>query len=265
MRYILFLIVCLVLCSSCGRSGRKNRNKTNKQNYEQTTTSKRQIEEPSSNVGKNIPHSRASQRQNKSSASADSNSRKYTGNEIFKKFNSAVFKIHTSNGDSGFQGSGFFITSNGIAVSNYHVFQGTYVGLEKIILSDGQVLSVEEVIAKSQENDFIIFKVDNTNKENFSYIPLSKHTAEVGDKVYAIGSPRGLDNTFSSGEVSQIREENIILISVPIDHGSSGGALINQYGEVIGITSGGIDESGANLNFAIDIDVIRPYVKSLVR
>ena len=47
-----------------------------------------------------------------------------------------------------------------------------------------------------------------------------------------------------------------IQISVPIDHGSSGGALINCYGEVIGITSGGRDDSGANLNFARDIRAI---------
>lgn len=47
-----------------------------------------------------------------------------------------------------------------------------------------------------------------------------------------------MENTFSSGEISQIRGNAIIQISVPIDHGSSGGALINSYGEVIGITSG---------------------------
>ena len=49
----------------------------------------------------------------------------------------------------------------------------------------------------------------------------------------------------------------MIQISVPIDHGSSGGALINEYGEVIGITSGGFDDSGANLNFAVNINVVK--------
>jgi len=69
-----------------------------------------------------------------------------------------------------------------------------------------------------------------------------------------------LDNTFSSGEISQIRpnEDYQIQISVPIDHGSSGGALINQYGEAIGITSAGLGEySSANLNFAVDIERVR--------
>jgi serine protease Do len=85
--------------------------------------------------------------------------------------------------------------------------------------------------------------------------------SEVGEKVYTIGSPLGLENTFSSGEISQLREDNLIQINAPIDHGSSGGALINEYGEVIGITTAGIESSGANLNFAVDIDVVRPYVR----
>ena len=84
---------------------------------------------------------------------------------------------------------------------------------------------------------------------------------KVGEKVYTIGSPLGLENTFSSGEISQLREDNLIQINAPIDHGSSGGALINEYGEVIGITTAGIESSGANLNFAVDIDVVRPYVR----
>ena len=77
--------------------------------------------------------------------------------EIFEKLSSAVFKIHTSTGYQDFQGSGFFISSNGVAVSNYHVFQGTAVGYEDIILSDGSVYKVTEVYHKSVENDYIIF------------------------------------------------------------------------------------------------------------
>ena len=172
---------------------------------------------------------------------------------------SAVFKIHTSTGYQGFQGSGFFISSNGIAVSNYHVFQGTAVGYEDIILSDGSTYKVTEVYHKSQENDFIIFKVGVGRKVN--YVKIANNTPKVGEKIYTIGSPRGLDNTFSSGEISQIRENGKILqISAPIDHGSSGGVLLNSKGEAVGITSGGIDDSGANLNYAWNIQLIKPYI-----
>ena len=172
--------------------------------------------------------------------------------EIFKKYNSAVFMIYTTDGLGVFQGSGFFISANGVAVSNYHVFKGTAVGSEVIKLSDGRQCKISEVIAKSESEDYILFRI----KGHFVHIPVSHRKNNVGEKVYTIGSPRGLENTFSSGEISQIRDDNYIQISCPIDHGSSGGVLINAYGEAIGITTGGHDESGANLNFAKNIKVL---------
>ena len=183
---------------------------------------------------------------------------KLSASEVFAKYNSAVFMIYTSNGWSNFQGSGFFVNSNGLAVSNYHVFEGTNVGLESIKLSDGRTCKIREVVAKSEEYDFILFYVELANKCN--YIPISNRNHQVGEKVYTIGSPLGLANTFSSDEISQLRGDYVIQINAPIDHGSSGGALINEYGEVIGITSAGYDKSGANLNFAMDINVVKPYL-----
>lgn len=179
--------------------------------------------------------------------------------EIFERSSSAVFKIHTSTGLQGFQGSGFFISNDGVAVSNYHVFQGTAIGYEDIIFSDGSTYKVTQVYHKSEENDFIIFKVGVNRKVNS--IKIASSVPKVGEKIYTIGSPRGLDNTFSSGEISQIREHGKILqISAPIDHGSSGGVLLNSNGEAIGITSGGIDDSGANLNYAWNINLIKPFI-----
>lgn len=189
--------------------------------------------------------------------------REMSGSQIFREYNDAVFMVYTSDGYNAFQGSGFFITSSGIAVSNYHVFKNTSVGLETIKLSSGEKLNVEKIIAKSEENDFIVFRVKTKRNQRFKYIPISSRTLSIGEKVYAIGSPRGLENTLSSGEISQKRTNNIIQISAPIDHGSSGGALINVYGEAIGITSGGMDDSGANLNFAVDIKAVREVLKSI--
>lgn len=175
--------------------------------------------------------------------------------EIFERYSPAVFKIHTSTGYEEFQGSGFFISSDGLAVSNYHVFRWTTIGYETIILSDGRTYKVTHVYHKDSEHDFIIFKV------GINHIKIANITPKIGEKIYTIGSPRGLDNTFSSGEISQIRNNGDILqISAPIDHGSSGGALLNSQGEAIGITSGGIDDSGANLNYAINIKIIKPYI-----
>lgn len=183
-----------------------------------------------------------------------------SGSEIFKKYGKSVFMVFTSDGSNNYQGSGFFIGKHGLAVSNYHVFEGTNIGDEYIQLSydDETLYKVSDVVYRSKEPDFIIFHVDY---ENSSYIPIAKSKPSIGDKVFAIGSPRGLENTFSSGEISQIRDSNYLQISVPIDHGSSGGVLLNTKGEAVGITSAGLDYSGANLNFAIDIKVLRKYVK----
>lgn len=184
-----------------------------------------------------------------------------TGPEIFKRYSSAVFMVFTSDGVNGYQGSGFFINDKGLAVSNYHVFQGTTIGQEQIKLSSDNehAYKVKNVIARSQEPDFILFEVDCPSNK---YIPIAASRPDVGEKVYAIGSPRGLENTFSSGEVSQWRGDNLMQISALIDHGSSGGALINERGEVVGITSGSFaDGSQANLNFAWSIDAVKPHIK----
>ncbi|MDE5807059.1 MAG: S1C family serine protease [Muribaculaceae bacterium] len=186
---------------------------------------------------------------------------KLDGSQIFAKYNSAVFMVFTSDGFNGYQGSGFFINSSGLAVSNYHVFKGTAIGAEQIkLVGSDQPYKVAEVIHSDEEEDFIVFRV---NVSNSNYIPIASKRPLIGEKVYAIGSPRGLENTFSSGEVSQWRDRNLMQISALIDHGSSGGALINEYGEVVGITSGSFyDGSQANLNYAWSIDVVKPYINS---
>lgn len=185
---------------------------------------------------------------------------KMDGAEIFKKYSNAVFMIFTTDGNNVYQGSGFFIGDDGLAVSNYHVFKGTTIGDEAIKMpGDDTAYKVTDIYQRSEEEDFIIFRVDYNNS---SSIPIADKKPQIGDKVFAIGSPQGLENTFSSGEVSQWRGENLMQISALIDHGSSGGALINEYGEVVGITSGSFaDGSQANLNYAWSIDAIKPYLK----
>lgn len=185
---------------------------------------------------------------------------KLEGSQIFDRYGSAVFMVFTSDGSNMFQGSGFFINNDGLAVSNYHVFKGTGIGMEQIkLVGDDTAYKVAEIITKNEDSDFILFRVDC---ENTNYIPIASEKPKIGEKVYAIGSPRGLENTFSSGEVSQWRADYLMQISALIDHGSSGGALINEYGEVVGVTSGSFAEgSQANLNYAWSIDAVKPYIK----
>lgn len=230
----------MVCASSCAHKSGHNRRTNN-------TTSESSI----ANVGnRNIDVSISNQR---------GEDNKLDGAKVFAKYNTAVFMVFTSDGYNGYQGSGFFINSDGLAVSNYHVFKNTSIGEEQIKLANSDVAhKVIEVIHSDESEDFILFRVDVANT---NFIPLAKYKPQVGEKVYAIGSPRGLENTFSSGEVSQWRDKNLMQISALIDHGSSGGALINEFGEAVGITSGTFaDGSQANLNYAWSIDAIKPFV-----
>lgn len=244
-----FFIISLLLCCICSCAHKSGHNK-NKQKHE-NITNQHSLEQAETRDGeRNITVSIVNNRGNKN---------KLDGSKIFAKYNRAVFMVFTSDGYNTYQGSGFFINQYGLAVSNYHVFKGTGIGKEAIKLSGSDnIYKVVEVIHSSETEDFILFRVDISNTY---FIPIAKYKPNVGEKVYAIGSPRGLENTFSSGEVSQWRDKNLMQISALIDHGSSGGALINEYGEVVGITSGSFaDGSQANLNYAWSIDVIKPYI-----
>lgn len=208
-------------------------------------------------VQSDIPRSKTTLQSSRSrTRTSSANTRELSGADIFDKYNSAVFTIFTSDGYNNFQGSGFFISSDGLAVSNYHVFKGTYKGFAQIKLANGSLCKINEIIAYNSNDDIFIFKVETSSK---TFVPISNRKVRVGEKAYAIGSPQGLENTFSSGEISQLRE-GFIQISVPIDHGSSGGVLLNSYGEAIGITTAGYSGSSANLNFAVDIHVLEKYI-----
>lgn len=237
--YILFITASTFIFASCRKSVDRRR-----QNDYRSESKKEVIKQEESQAIVELDN-------------VDKNRKALAGSEIFKRYEEAVFMIFTSDGQKNYQGSGFFIGKNGLAVSNYHVFEGTNIGREYIKLANNNeaLYKVIDVVYKSKEPDIIIFHVDYDNK---NYIPIAKRKPNIGDKVFAIGSPRGLENTFSSGEVSQWRGEYLMQISALIDHGSSGGALINEYGEVIGITSGSFyDGSQANLNYAWSIEAVK--------
>ena len=169
---------------------------------------------------------------------------------LYEQNKDAVFVIYTSNETTNFQGSGFFISSLGVAVSNYHVFKGTTKGLESIKTENG-TFKVESVLTYSENNDYIVFKVAG-NGVSFPYLKIANSLPRVGEDVFAIGAPQGLELTLSKGIISALRADNsIIQTTTEITHGSSGGPLFNMQGEVIGITSAGMGE--ADLNFAVSV------------
>ena len=154
-------------------------------------------------------------------------------------------------------GSGFFINSDGMAVTNYHVITGACGAT--VTLSDGTVKNVEGIYDGSEGDDTAIIKVEGSG-----YKPLKLGNSEdvvAGQKVFAIGSPLGLDNTISEGIISNTNRKldntEYIQITAAISPGSSGGALLDAFGNVIGITSAYISDSTAqNLNLARRISLL---------
>lgn len=180
--------------------------------------------------------------------------------ELFKRCKGAVFYVIFPGKEGVSGGSGFFISEDGIAVSNYHVFKGKSKGTEIILTEDESEYAVAEVLEKNEDLDYIIFRVRKKNSfEKFPTVPLAKKVPVIGQRLFAIGNPNFLEKTLSDGIVSGFRgdKDEYIQITVPITHGSSGGPLFNMDGEVVGITTSGYNEG--NLNFAVDIQKLRLY------
>lgn len=169
-----------------------------------------------------------------------------------------VFQIIASNDEYEVTGSGFFIRK-GIIATNFHVIVDMTEGF--ILLTDGSTYEIEGIIAGDPQYDLAILKL---KKEVGDPVHIGDpYAVEKGDEVVAIGSPLGIINTVSVGIISNIwtfDDVNQFQISVPIDHGSSGGALFNMDGQVIGMTTAGIAESGADLNFAISIEYVDMFL-----
>ena len=183
-----------------------------------------------------------------------------TAEEISKACSPAVFyiEVYDKSGKAFASGSGFFIDENGTAVTNHHVIEGAASAKIKCA-HNGNVYKVEGVYDYDIKNDWAIIKVSG---KDFPYLEINEEVPASGSTVFAIGSPLGLDNTISQGLVSNAKRTidgvDYIQISAAISHGSSGGALIDKYGDVIGITSAGFDD-GQNLNLAIPISAINGF------
>lgn len=156
-------------------------------------------------------------------------------------------------------GSGVIVRDNGVIVTNYHVIHGGDAMMVK--LKNGDVYDDVSVVDYNERFDIAVIKVKAFKLKAAALG--DSDTVRVGEEVVAIGNPLGLEHTVSRGIVSQLRDSGegykFIQIDAPISHGSSGGALFNKKSEVIGITSAGIEE-GQNLNFALPINYVIPYI-----
>lgn len=151
------------------------------------------------------------------------------------------------------QGSGFFISKDSL-ITNYHVIEGASRVDIKIIGED-KMIRGSKIISASERHDIAIIKT----KKEFNYFQTDSLNEEIiGSKIFTIGNPRGLEGTISEGIISAKRKEDydLIQITAPISPGNSGGPLINEKGNVIGISTFTLTNS-QNLNFAVPIKYIK--------
>ena len=179
-----------------------------------------------------------------------------------------LLSMQDANGNQQGYGSGFFVGPGQIA-TNYHVIKGAARKYVRVVGGE-KWHAVESVIATDAEHDLAILKI---NGINLTVLPLANSDkVEIGEEVYAVGNPKGWEGTVSNGIVSSIRGEGNnkwIQITAAISPGSSGGAVLNTKGEVIGIATladFSIDPNSKinrvqNLNFAVPSN----YLKALLR
>jgi len=196
------------------------------------------------------------------------NAQNKSAEKIYRQLNDAVVRIYTHHDDNSMHGqaSGVILRDKGWVVTNYHV-----LGDASIIYAEhnGTYIQLDSIVAMDPKRDILILQLkksnDNNNYKNIPNIRIAdSDLLKVGQKIFAIGSPLGFENTISEGIISGLRQtknkqQNIIQISAPISSGSSGGAVLNAKGELIGISTMVMSgEAVQNLNFALAInDVIK--------
>jgi serine protease Do len=164
------------------------------------------------------------------------------------------------------QGSGFFISRDGYAVTNNHVVQNA----EKVQVTtdDGKTYSAK-VIGTDPRTDLALIKVDG---DNFPFVKLAENSPRVGDWVLAVGNPFGLGGTVTAGIVSARGRDigagpydDFIQIDAPVNKGNSGGPTFDVDGNVIGVNTAIFSPSGGSVGiaFAIPSDTVKSVVAQL--
>lgn len=179
---------------------------------------------------------------------------------VYEKASAFTAEIHIYN-DAGREAgiaTGFFVTEDGVLVTNYHVIENTRYA--KIKTADGSLYDVTAVLGFDKAKDIAVLATD---ADDTTFAMTAEESVRVGDSVYVLGSTLGLTGTFTNGMVSSVdrvldEKHNgvgYLQITAPIAKGNSGGPVLNNAGNVIGIASMS-EDSAQNLNFAIPIEEI---------
>lgn len=198
-------------------------------------------------------------------SSTDQRSPEGNVRDLVNQIGEAVVQVRTPSG----LGSGFFINEEGFLLTNFHVIEGeTQISVEVYLQRSGQleVKSYKQVriVAMNKFQDLALLKIDDKDATRFKRVLLGSADAlAVGEHVFAIGSPLGLERTVTEGILSTKTRElagNLYLqTTAQINPGNSGGPLFNLAGEVVGITNMKIT-FGEGLGFAIPIEIVKYFL-----
>lgn len=183
--------------------------------------------------------------------------------DIIRAAMPTVVEVHVydEKGTQTGSGSGFIVNRNGLIVTNYHVIEKA--SRAKVVLDDGEKVSVVGVRVADRGKDFAILQVDVGNLQSASLGDSDR--LEAGDVVVAIGAPRGLAKTPTNGMFSKFHrdeERRMIQHTAPISPGSSGGPLFDLDGRVVGINTQLMKDS-QGLFFALPINYVKLSLGSL--
>lgn len=198
--------------------------------------------------------------------------RELTIRQATDRLTAAVFQLKTYEKTKGFNldepdgtSSGFFISKDGLAVTNYHAIKGCSTGI--VTLVSGEQYPVEKVLFYDEGIDIAVLRIGTKSiagveTPGFVHLEMAaRDTLRVGDTVYTIGNPLGLGLAVSTGIISDVNrtvasyDVPCIMSTADISQGSSGGALLNVYSQVVGVTSGAF-VFGNSMYLAVAMDPV---------
>ena len=185
--------------------------------------------------------------------------------DLVNQLGEAVVQVRTPGG----LGSGFFINEDGFLITNFHVIEGeTQISVEVYHQRNGQLerktYKRVRIVAMNKFADLTLLKIEDKDAPKFKYVQIGSADAlAVGERVFAIGSPLGLERTVTEGILStktrQLGGDLYLQTTAQINPGNSGGPLFNLNGEVVGVTNMKIT-SGEGLGFAIPSEMVRQFL-----
>lgn len=189
-----------------------------------------------------------------------------TAQEVYAKVNPATVLVVAEQGESASVGTGVIMTADGYVITNAHVISGGETCW--VVLANGMDYTAQ-LVGYDTDEDLAVLKLENAQD-----LPVAEFgnsdLAVVGDRVYAIGNPLGIElrGTLTEGILSAINRDvelegrilNVLQTTAALNNGNSGGPLINRYGQVIGINTLKMSGTGApdeatveGLGFALPI------------